>query len=578
MFVVTRMRSALLSGVCLVGMSVAAFAADLPSRKAPAGGPLLPVFTWTGFYIGFNYGYAWKGDASISTAATPLFDTNAPAIWAAASALGASGSANSRLNGFFGGAQAGFNWQFANALVAGLEADIQAGGVSGGGWFGSVTPAALPGSVASTSVSLHRTLEHFGTLRGRIGYAVKPGTLAYVTGGLAFGGVATKVSINQSLGPSLMAAATPKADHFEERVGWALGAGAEMAISPNLSAKLEYLYYDLGVSNTTSPYFDPLLAQNPITGAGVAAAMTAKTRFNGHILRTGVNYRFGGQSGPSSGLPSLAIAAAEPPRFGDWSVLLMPYVWGLGMNGTTTVVGQTVKANASFPDFLTKTATLPLAFMAYSEIRNGPLSLYSDFVWSQIRLAGSVFSLTNPIAGLSASVDADAKMKTRLAVLEAGGALELTRWGYAGAPAAFTAIDAVLGARYWRMSLDVAVNLAFGVTAPVLGFTQVGGKSIAKSGKIDWIDPFFGFRIRQQVDPHNSFYVKADVGGFGLGSRIAWQGAGGYAHDFEMAGHKWTATVGYRALYADYSQGEGRAKAGVTMVIHGPTTGLGVKF
>ena len=189
-------------------------AADLPSRKGPPGDPPLPVFTWTGFYIGFNYGYAWKGHSAISTAAAPLFDTNLLPIWGAASALGASGSANSRLNGFFGGAQLGYNWQFANSLVAGLEADIQAGGISGGGWFGGVTPAALPGSIASTSVSLHRSLEHFGTVRGRLGYAVKPGMLAYVTGGLAFGGFATKVSLNQSLGPSLMAAATPKADHL----------------------------------------------------------------------------------------------------------------------------------------------------------------------------------------------------------------------------------------------------------------------------------------------------------------------------------------------------------------------------
>ena len=198
--------------------------------------------------------------------------------------------------------------------------------------------------------------------------------------------------------------------------------------------------------------------------------------------------------------------------------------------------------------------------------------------FSDLRAVLGTISAKTLTERLESLIDAGVVLRRVLPAPSRAQVYELTRWGYAGAPAAFTAFDAVLGARYWRMSLDVAVNLAFGVTAPVLGFTQVGGKSIAKSGKIDWIDPFFGFRIRQQVDPHNSFYVKADVGGFGLGSRIAWQGAGGYAHDFEMAGHKWTATVGYRALYADYSQGEGRAKAGVTMVIHGPTTGLGVKF
>lgn len=564
----------LFAATLLASIPASLSAADLPTRKSPAVVPP-PAFTWTGFYVGLNYGYAWRGSSDIAMGSTPLFNT-AAGIWTAPSALGASGVTGARLNGFFGGFQAGYNLQLADRWVAGLEADLQGGGIRGGGGFGSIIPTVLPGFAVTTSATMHRNLQHLGTVRARLGYTVQPDLLAYLTAGLAFGGTSTTATINQTLNPSGLASAGARADRFEERFGFAIGAGAEMAIAPNLSAKFEYIHYGLGSPRAAYPSFAPLVHIDPVLATALGNAMVARTRFDGHLLRTGLNYRFGGQGTEPGG--TSRYTSIQGPAFGSWNVALTPYMWGIGMNGATTALSHTTDVNMSFVDALTKSSSLPLAFMTNFEARNGPVSLYGDLVWAQIRIAGSLMAQRNPIAGLTLSLDADARMKTTIAILEGGGTYEMARWAPAGDENAFTAIDAVAGLRYWRLGLDLSMNIVGAVNLANLGLAQVGGKAIAKSGDLAWVDPFFGLRLRQQVDARNSFYLKADVGGFGVGSKLAWQAAGGYMHDFEFAGMKWTSMVGYRALYADYAKGSGIRQSGFNSIIHGPMSGLGVKF
>jgi outer membrane immunogenic protein len=237
-----------------------ASAADLP-RKAPMAAPVVaPVYNWTGFYIGVHAGYAWTdSDSGVA------FPGALAAFGVPFDAFGFSHDSD----GFLFGGQIGFNYQVAN-WVFGVEADLSWTDISGG--FGPVplTTGGVP--LAGTAFSSAYDMEWFGTLRGRLGFAAN-NLLLYVTGGLAWGDI--DVATATTAGGVTWAGGGGGTE-----VGWTIGAGVEWGFAPNWSLKLEYLYYDL--DDVT------------LTVAGPAPVTTVSTYDNdGHIVRLGVNYRFG---------------------------------------------------------------------------------------------------------------------------------------------------------------------------------------------------------------------------------------------------------------------------------------------
>jgi opacity protein-like surface antigen len=574
------------AAIALALIADMAYGADLPAQKSPPD-VRPPLFTWSGFYVGFNSGYVWTADSGLGATSANLLDSGLiSGEWGAASALGATGAVSGRLNGFLNGGQAGYNWQFSDKLVAGFEADIAGAGVRGGGGFGSVFPSTLvPGAAAVTSGTIDRSLEFLGTARGRLGYAVTPNMLVYATGGLAYGGVDFRTTIKQILTPSLLATNGAGADFFDIRAGWTIGAGFEWAFTRNLSAKLEYLYYDLGSVTLTNETIEPLIHTNILTNRlAVADATTASTRFDGHMLRAGLNYRFDWSQPAPSGTGATApfanpvFDAAARPAFGDWRVSLMPYLWAINMNGSATARGETVGADASFIDVLTKVSAFPLAFMGRGEARNGPLFFYGDLAWMQVRFSGSTLKLETPALDLGLAVNADGRLKQTLAIGESGVGYELARFRLGGASNSFTAIDAFAGFRYWYVSLDVSLDIIGAANSELLGLEQVGARAIAKSGGIEWIDPVVGLGVRHQIAPGDEFRFRGDIGGFGAGSKFSWQAYGGYNHDFKLGGVNLTGTIGYRALSVDYSAGSGDTARGLNAIIHGPVVGMALPF
>ncbi len=163
----------------------------------------------------------------------------------------------------------------------GLEADIQASGQKGDGAFGiaavppvpqgPLAPGGLPG-VPATSITYQDKLEWFGTVRGRIGYAVgdQGRWLPYITGGLAYG----QGNIN---GGGSTAGTAVAFNTTTTYVGWTIGAGLEWAFANDWSAKLEYLYMDLGKG--------PTIALSP----GFALTTGHMTD---NVARVGLNYHF----------------------------------------------------------------------------------------------------------------------------------------------------------------------------------------------------------------------------------------------------------------------------------------------
>jgi len=203
------MKKTILAITVATAASGAAAAADLPRGPAPYYPPPSSVYNWTGPYAGLNLGYEW-GKVT-STSIEP--------------------------SGVAGGGQIGYNWQ-TGQFVFGLETDLQA-------------------SAADDTFAPYKfSNPWFGTLRGRAGFAIN-NILLYGTLGIAYGEL--------------------KGEFFnleEDKTlfGWTAGAGMEVGFAPNWSAKVEYLYMDLGSRSFS------------ITGNdnGLQAS----------YLRLGVNYHF----------------------------------------------------------------------------------------------------------------------------------------------------------------------------------------------------------------------------------------------------------------------------------------------
>jgi outer membrane immunogenic protein len=207
------MKKLLLASVGLVALGVAsASAADMPRRAAmPTKAPayVSQMYNWTGAYVGINGGYGFSGS---------------------------NGS-----NGGLVGGTIGYNWQAGSPVVWGLEGDLDWTRIRGSNALGETSNRWL------------------GTVRGRLGYAMGAtgSVLPYITGGLAFGDINNSVPVFGSA--------------RDTKTGYALGAGIEAALSGPWTAKVEYMYVDLG---------------NGPTVGGVSS------NFHTNIVRAGLNYRF----------------------------------------------------------------------------------------------------------------------------------------------------------------------------------------------------------------------------------------------------------------------------------------------
>jgi outer membrane immunogenic protein len=256
------MNKGILSALALIALGGTAFAADLPSRKGAVYAPVAPIFTWTGFYVGVNAG------AVFTTNDTSLTGTAANTI-ANVAALRRPQSIDADKTGFIGGGQVGYNYQIGQ-LVLGAEADFQ--------YTDAKKTSSFLGTSGATSV-FRSEMDYLGTVRARVGYAFDR-FLPYVTGGLAYANVENRATFFSAAVPGQIDYIGNRSD---TQVGYTIGGGLEYAFTNNISAKVEYLYYDLGKKNNPVN----LTAVGPAGGSYVARNDTS-----GHIVRAGLNYRF----------------------------------------------------------------------------------------------------------------------------------------------------------------------------------------------------------------------------------------------------------------------------------------------
>jgi outer membrane immunogenic protein len=263
------MKKLLAAATAIVALAAtgSVWAADLPPPQVFKAPPPPPWYDWTGFYIGGNGGYSWgRGATNYAVAGRAPFSTT------------------QAINGGLGGGQIGYNWQFNHNWLLGIEADFQGTGERGGSGLPTIVippiigAAVVPGS--TTTANLSQSLPWFGTVRGRVGVEPVDRWLLYATGGLAYGQLNSTLGSTTTTTGGVVTAASSSAN--VTRAGWTVGAGVEWAFLNRWSAKLEYIYMDLGTFNLTFP------------GTGPYATVVTSTHFTDNIVRAGINYSFGG--------------------------------------------------------------------------------------------------------------------------------------------------------------------------------------------------------------------------------------------------------------------------------------------
>jgi outer membrane immunogenic protein len=236
----------------IVGLSSATSAAELTPAPVYTKAPVAPPWSWTGFYVGGEVGAKLADTTWTTTSLSDFFtqpiDASSPRKF---DPLGA------RAGGYFG-----YNWQFAQRWVTGVEFDAA--------WADQTeTTPGLPGCALPVASSCAPAGAHASpgpgvdsssvdmgwdaSARVRLGYLVIPQVLLYGTGGVAWQQLEVSGTCQHS-------STDPDCDHVlgntlvtltnsTVRTGWTVGGGVEANITGNWLVRGEYRYADFGSWN-----------------------------------------------------------------------------------------------------------------------------------------------------------------------------------------------------------------------------------------------------------------------------------------------------------------------------------------
>ena len=292
------MRTSLTTVWAVAGLAFAqsAWAADMAVKAPP---PAVPIFTWTGCYVGGNAG--WIGsDGHYDTAPSGNYlNPVGPAAPPNAAGTGdypanmffLARSYSPHGSGGLVGAQVGCNYQVAH-YVFGVEGDWAWSSLrsTSDAFFAAFPNVGAPTFTNAARVDQVTTkLDSLATLRGRAGFAWDR-FFVYGTGGLAYGDLHSDTNV--TFGTVAVNPVYNGAIHIGSasswQVGWTAGVGGEYAFAPSWSIKAEYLYVSLDSFN----YSSLLVASVSAAAPGYAWKTSVSERDN--IVRVGVNYKFWG--------------------------------------------------------------------------------------------------------------------------------------------------------------------------------------------------------------------------------------------------------------------------------------------
>jgi opacity protein-like surface antigen len=443
----------------------------------PAPGAPPPVYSWTGFYIGGTASFGWGHfDTPTATTFTGAYFPNATVV----GAVNAAGVQGTKPFNVSPGVTAGYNWQAGN-VVLGVEADIQSIRLSGGALTG---PIVYPGfSPVTFAIASAASADWLVTARPRIGWA-QDDWLVYGTAGAAI------TTLNAQFTFADLFGSFESGIFSTTRVGFAAGGGIEASLWDHWSAKAEYLYVHFSPVSVASNLM--VFPATPVP----SQPFTHSADLSAHMVRLGLNYRFGDQSlvQAAAGMSVKALGAAP--------------VW----NWTGLYIGAHLGAAASSSNFAD-----PFGTSGFGDTARSPGFLVGGQLGYNWQVPG-----TRWVLGIEADADRMDSDGTVTCFAASGSAINATcrmrpqaaatltgRVGYALDPMGRTLIYGKAGAAWANSKADMALG------NDLAGF--VGPNIASSSANLDFFGWTLGVGAEYAMTP--AWSVKFEYDYLALGSR-----------------------------------------------------------
>lgn len=236
----------------------------------------------------------------------------------------------------------------------------------------------------------------------------------------------------------------------------------------------------------------------------------------------------------AAGLALSGQQSAAQSGSGDWEFTVAPYMLGAAMDGTVGVADRQVALDVPFSDIV---ENLKFGGMGYFAMKNDSWVLSGQLVYMKLQQSQDVANGT-------------AQVTVKETMAEFVGGFRFSK----------------------ELTLLAGVRLVdFGNELRFTGSQAETSREASKS----WVDPFIGAQLAVPLSDRWWLDLRGDVGGFGVGSNLAWQAWADFGF---RASETVSVFAGYHALDMDYEDGSGTRYFRYDVLTGGPQLGVAFRF
>ncbi len=254
---------------------------------------------------------------------------------------------------------------------------------------------------------------------------------------------------------------------------------------------------------------------------------------------------------------SSAYGQEESTGGDKWQISFIPYFFAPSMKGNATISGQTSSIDVGFDDIIDNFDVFGVSGRV--EAWKGDWGFFFD---------GSYLDLEGDFTITSSGGPVNIGMEIRESILDFGVAYKLVEERLEESGSRMFTFEPLGGVRYHYFKQEVKLSGIHPELGPV--GTTVGGDE-------EWFEPFVGGRLRYDLTEKLAAGVRADFGGFGIGSasKLTWNLVAGIDWQFK---ENMSLKLGYRVYDVDYSRHSGTDEFGFDAKMQGPIIGLTMRF